>query len=654
MSVNVNDKSGLVDSINQGYSACGCGNRRYYTKAEIDEMFKNVLDPDEIEQIINNLFEEYIEEGDLYQLIEEMFGDIYTKEEIDQILQDYATKEWVNGVVSNTMRAETARTESTYLKNNALNGYATQNWVNSQDFLKDITLTINGMPLHNNDSIIIEGGGGEPVDISGKLDTTAFTQAMEAETARTEATYLKEANLAGYALKTYVDNETATALTSSKTYTDESISAATADLASKSWVNGTVDGAMAAETARTEGAYVKIANLEKAYDDLTVSSSGSSQDIAYRERNTANGEATVKHLYVRKINDIDLISNTEQESLRLPSLTDFNGLVERIAELERQVADIQENCCGGGVVPPRGNFIAIYNVTSTTEPTQILDSKGIATFARAALEDNTTIPLATGYTFSQTGLQKVYYQMKTNTINPESFYECLQLRSITIPTGEGVEYIGEHCFNGCENMTGCTIPNGIKAIGASAFRRCYALKALDLPSTLTTIGEGAFAYCHSVTSIDIPASVSEIPAYMIASAATLTTVSLHNPLQKIREGAFEECVSLTGITIPHSVWRIGAGAFSCCCSMRTVTIGSGVTDIQSEAFYMCGCEPALTRVTFLGSTPPDIVGPYYSGGEVHPGVFDGTSCPIYVPSNSVNAYKTTGDWTWYADRVRSS
>lgn len=190
MTIDINKNSALIDPASSGYSGCGCGNRRYYTKAEIDEMFKDVLDPEQIEELINSIIEEYIESGELYDLIEQMFGEIYTKEEIDQILEDYATRNWARTFVGNEMAAETARTENTYLK--------------------DITITINGTPLHNNGEIIVEGGGGEPVDISGKLDTTAFTQAMENETARTENTYAKKSeipSLEGYATENWVNNQ---------------------------------------------------------------------------------------------------------------------------------------------------------------------------------------------------------------------------------------------------------------------------------------------------------------------------------------------------------------------------------------------------------------------------------------------------------------
>lgn len=72
-----------VYSYTPGLSGCGCGSRRYYTKAEIDAMLANVLDEDKIKEILDQMFEEYIEEGDLYELILNVIGDIYTKDEID-------------------------------------------------------------------------------------------------------------------------------------------------------------------------------------------------------------------------------------------------------------------------------------------------------------------------------------------------------------------------------------------------------------------------------------------------------------------------------------------------------------------------------------------------------------------------------------------
>lgn len=143
MTIDINKNSALIDSAASGYSGCGCGNRRYYTKAEIDEMLKDVLDPEQIKQILDEMFDEYIEGGELEQLIINSIAGLYTNEEIDDMLEELEAR--------------------------------MKTWSGEQGYLKDITLTINGTPLHNNGSIVIEGGGGEPVDISGKLDTSAFT-----------------------------------------------------------------------------------------------------------------------------------------------------------------------------------------------------------------------------------------------------------------------------------------------------------------------------------------------------------------------------------------------------------------------------------------------------------------------------------------------
>lgn len=195
MTIDINQNSGLVGASTPGYSACGCGNRRYYTKSEIDEMMKGVLDPEEIEAILDQMFTEYIEGGDLYQLILNAIGDVYSKEQIDALLLGKLDV----AAFTQAMAAETARTENVYAKKGEC---ATTGWVENQNYLKDITLTINGTELHNNGSIIIEGGGtGGTIDLSDYAKTTAVTEAINTaiatETGRTEDVYAKKTDLAG-------------------------------------------------------------------------------------------------------------------------------------------------------------------------------------------------------------------------------------------------------------------------------------------------------------------------------------------------------------------------------------------------------------------------------------------------------------------------
>ena len=108
----------------------------------------------------------------------------------------------------------------------------------------------------------------------------------------------------------------------------------------------------------------------------------------------------------------------------------------------------------------------------------------------------------------------------------------------------------------------------------------------------------------------------------------------------IGDSAFCDCTSLTSITIPETVFEIGSYAFRYCSSLTSVTIGSDVTSIGRYAFYDCS---SLAEVYCKPTTPP-------SGDW---GMFDNNASErkIYVPTESVNAYKKASYWREYADDI---
>lgn len=109
----------------------------------------------------------------------------------------------------------------------------------------------------------------------------------------------------------------------------------------------------------------------------------------------------------------------------------------------------------------------------------------------------------------------------------------------------------------------------------------------------------------------------------------------------INTNAFRYCVNLHSVTIPSSVTRIEYGAFNNCTGLTSITIPSGVTRIDYGAFQNC---TGLTSVTCLATTPPTL----------GTNAFDNTNnCPIYVPAESVNAYKAASGWSSYASRIQA-
>lgn len=129
----------------------------------------------------------------------------------------------------------------------------------------------------------------------------------------------------------------------------------------------------------------------------------------------------------------------------------------------------------------------------------------------------------------------------------------------------------------------------------------------------TKIGDYAFSSCLQMTSINIPSTLS---------------------ITSIGANAFSGCYQLTSFEIPASVTSIGNYAFRGCYGLNSITIPNLVTTIGEGAFILCN---GLTSITSLNTTPPTL------GTNA---LFDVTStCPIYVPAASVNAYKAAANWS---------
>ena len=119
----------------------------------------------------------------------------------------------------------------------------------------------------------------------------------------------------------------------------------------------------------------------------------------------------------------------------------------------------------------------------------------------------------------------------------------------------------------------------------------------------------------------------------------LVSVEIGDCVTSIGEWAFST-YGVTSVTIPDTVISIGEGAFFSCGSLTSIDIPSGVTSIASMAFQFCS---SLTSITVNATTPP----------QLGYGEFDESTCPIYVPCESVDAYKSASGWSNYASRIQA-
>ena len=169
------------------------------------------------------------------------------------------------------------------------------------------------------------------------------------------------------------------------------------------------------------------------------------------------------------------------------------------------------------------------------------------------------------------------------------------------------------------SISAAIIPDGANKVGSNAFSNCSSLTSVTIPSSVTSIDGNAFYYCSSLTSMTIPNSVTSIGS-----------------------NAFYNCSSLTSVTISSGVTSIGSNVFSGCRSLTSVTIPSGVTSIGNYAFSNCSL---LTSITVEATTPPTLSSSSFSNVPA--------TASIYVPAESVEAYKAAQYWSTRAEYIQA-
>ena len=280
---------------------------------------------------------------------------------------------------------------------------------------------------------------------------------------------------------------------------------------------------------------------------------------------------------------------------------------------------------GGNIVTPyTSNVFGATIVSNTYE-----NGKGIITF------DGAVTTIGDSAFSGCDSLTSITIPDSVTTIGDWAFGYCYGLTSITIP--DSVTTIGDYAFKECDSLTSVTIPDSVTTIGDGAFWDCTSLTSITIPDSVTTIGDDVFSCCNSLTSVTIGDSVTTIGDYAFYDCSSLTSVTIPDSVTTIGEWAFSDCNSLTSVTIPDSVTTIGDYAFWSCKSLTSVNIGDSVTTIGGYAFYKCA---SLTSVYCKATTPPSI-GDYVFYDNAN-------SRKIYVPTASVNDYKTADGWRGYA------
>ncbi|MBR5080955.1 MAG: leucine-rich repeat domain-containing protein [Bacteroidales bacterium] len=268
------------------------------------------------------------------------------------------------------------------------------------------------------------------------------------------------------------------------------------------------------------------------------------------------------------------------------------------------------------------------------------------------------------------GLTSIDIPNSVTSIGNQAFYDCYGLTSLTI--GNSIASIGEYAFVNCCYLTSFVLPASVVSVGVGVLASCVSITELTvsegntvydsrdncnaiietatntlvagcnytvIPSTVTAIGSGAFSGCTDLTSITIPDGVTAIGEDAFYYCYGLTSIIIPDLVTSIGNRAFYYCADLTSVTLGNSVETIGADAFEYCLDLESITLPGSVTSIGENAFLSCG---SLATVNMLAVSVPTLGGGYDFYGT-------SSSLVIYVPYESLDAYKTAEFWSDYAD-----
>ena len=292
------------------------------------------------------------------------------------------------------------------------------------------------------------------------------------------------------------------------------------------------------------------------------------------------------------------------------------------------------------------------------------------------------------FAFFQSELSSISIPESVISIGMDAFAQCPNLMSINIP--EGVTNFGIGAFDDCPNLpvenniryagtylieaidkslTEYQIKDGTRIIGWSAFSNCPNLTSFNIPNSITIIDNYAFDGCDNLSSINIPNSVKSIGSYVFQNCSNLTSITIPSSVTNIKESVFSgsslESIQVDGSNliydsrdgcnaviekssnkliagckntiIPNTVTSIGKCAFENVL-MTSIDIPGSVSSIGDYGFYTMAFE-----VICRAETPP-------SCGEF---VFydDGSTtlsqATLYVPSASIDDYRTTEPWSGF-------
>ena len=186
-------------------------------------------------------------------------------------------------------------------------------------------------------------------------------------------------------------------------------------------------------------------------------------------------------------------------------------------------------------------------------------------------------------------------------------------------------------------------PDTLTKIGDYAFHD-YTKCVMRLPSSITNIGFHAFLNTLLEGDIYLP-KLSGGLGQNTFRGTKITKVSnlgsITTTAGGYNSGVFMDCTELEECILPNTLTNIADGMFNGCSKLVSITIPLNVVSIGRHSFDSCN---GLSYIISRAVTPPSLDSTTFHGVSVN--------FPIYVPDESVSAYREASVWVNYASRIK--
>ena len=664
----------------------------YVTIDEIDELLDDYYTKDETDDLLNEKLD-----ASAYTPVD--WSDYYTKQETDALLDekldasaytpvdlsDYYTKD------ESDSRFQPI---GNYLSGNALNGYATESWVQNQGYINHIK-TINNISLIGEGNIQIGSGG--------TID--AYTKAEADEIFQPKGDYVLSATFITYitnlqnqidslqeALEACCSGQTGETLYRWITLTgsNDYICSGTTKYSKEQKQQSTDNGATWTNVSPAEyrtGSVIETQSSDCGYQPtieyqwVTVSGgyvcSGTTKYSQEKKQYRVDGGSWI---------DTDPLQTRQGSTIIETDSTDCGYIAPQYRWYQASASDYL--CSGTSkyykeyyqISTDGGN--TWNNVTPTqTRQGALIESQSTDCGYIAPQYRWYTAPNSDYICSGTTKYEKQYYQVSYDggttweNVTPTQTRtgNIIETESTDCGYVEGTKLLGlknnnrlyaydcgtSSAITSAETYSSATRPYSVDKIrigscvtniSGKSFSDCYVLSTVSGDtSNITTIGNSAFLRCHALSALSFP-NVTSIDMTAFVECSALTSVTL-SKLVTVNDDAFRDC-DLRTLDLPRIAYIHGL-AFYHNSNLASVTIGEHLTDLYGSAFKYC---TALTSVTINTTTPPNIVNVSVENmatqGPFANTPIDGGNGYIYVPAASLEAYKTATKWSYYANNIR--